>query len=174
MRCQRSKSKFLVPRPSQTGFSLLEVLVAMLVFAGGAGGLALLLLASVQGTAEAQDYSSAVLHASDLAQLIHANPASLGHLIYAAEALPACGASTPCADGEWARSHLQQWQTALRQRIAEAEGLVCRDSSPADGEVADLACDGSGGAVIKIVWSRAGRERDTAVTQRFVLPLGPQ
>jgi type IV pilus assembly protein PilV len=161
-------------RTRQAGFSLLEVLLAMLVFAGGAGGLALLLLASVQGTAEAQDHSSAVLHASELAQLIHANPATLGHFIYATEALPACAESLPCTDAEWARSHLQQWQAALRQRLAEAEGVVCRDSSPTDGEVTDLACDGGGGAVVKVVWRQAGRERQSAVTQRFVLPLAPQ
>lgn len=161
-------------RTRQAGFSLLEVLVAMLVFAGGAGGLALLLLASVQGTAEAQDHSSAVLHASELAQLIHANPATLGHFIYATEALPDCAESLPCTDAEWARSHLQQWQAALRQRLAEAEGVVCRDSSPTDGEVTDLACDGGGGAVVKVVWRQAGRERQSAVTQRFVLPLAPQ
>ncbi len=160
--------------PNQNGFSLLEVLIAMLVLAIGAGGLALLLLTSVQGTAQAQEHSFATLQASELAQLIHANPATLGHFMYPDNTAAHCDEEQPCQDAAWARSHLQQWQSALQHSLSQVQGLVCKDSSPMDGDVADAACDGEGEALVKIVWQPPASSRQTAETRRIVLPLAPQ
>jgi type IV pilus assembly protein PilV len=157
----------------QSGFSLLEVLIAMLVLASGAGGLALLLLTSVQGTAQAQDHSRALLQASELAQLIHSNPATLGHFMYPTEGSANCAEGQPCPSVEWANSHLEQWQRALRENLSDAQGLVCRDSSPMDGDPADAACDGNGVALVKVVWQQPARNRQATETRRVVLPLNP-
>jgi type IV pilus modification protein PilV len=158
---------------------LIEVMIAMLVLAVGGGGLALLLLASVQGTAQAQERSMATLHASELAQLIHANPASLGHFMYAADDTAICSDSQPCEASDWASNHLDQWQQALEQSASRAQGVVCRDSSPKDGEPDELACDGSGEALVKVVWqqqtdSRQSGDRQSMETRRLVLPLPRQ
>jgi type IV pilus assembly protein PilV len=155
----------------QNGFSLIEVMIALLVLAVGAAGTGLLLLTSVQGTVQAQERSQAALQASELAQLIHANPAVLGHLIHGNENSPECGDEQPCPGKEWARDHLQDWQQELQQSISQARGIVCNDSSPRDGDLSDLACDGMGDAVIKIVWQEAAKNQQQPLDRQLVLPL---
>ena len=147
------------PPPAQQGFSLIEVMIAVLVLSTGAAALAVLLMNSVQGTAQAQERSMAAIHGSELAQLIHASPASLGHFIYASGGSNSCGQDPFCSiqdtggsAGDWANSHLQQWQQELEQNISQAHGVVCRDSSPLDGNPQDIACDGNGLPMVKIVW----------------------
>ncbi len=156
---------------SQNGFSLIEVMIAMLILVVGAGGLALLLLASVQGTLQAQERSMATLQAAELAQLIHANPAALGHFVLPLGDAQNCQQGTSCSSDEWAASHLQQWQQNLQAAMAQAHGVVCLDSSPLDGDSTDLSCDGSGAAVVKIVWQERSRDQQGQQIQRLVLPL---
>ncbi|MDZ4729766.1 MAG: type IV pilus modification protein PilV [Xanthomonadales bacterium] len=159
-------------KPSgEQGFSLIEVMLAMLLLAVGGSGLALVLLASVQGTAQAQERSMVTLQASELAQLIHANPSTLGHFIYAATQPANCGDGLPCPTIDWASSHLHQWQQALERSASRAQGLVCMDSSPLDGEPGELACDGTGEALVKIVWQEQVRGQRTLETKRLVMPL---
>jgi type IV pilus assembly protein PilV len=158
---------------SQSGFSLIEVLVAMLVMAIGAGGLAILLLSSVQGTVQAQDRSHATIQAANLAQLIYANPSSLGHFLYAESGSRTCDEEIPCS-GDWAGEQLQSWQLALEQQVAHSRGVLCRDSSPMDGSLLDPACDGSGDAVIKIVWQAPSHPGSGVENQRIILPLPGQ
>lgn len=155
----------------QYGFSLLEVMIAMLILAMGGGGLALLLMASVQGTVQAQERSMATLQASELAQLIHANPASLGHFMYAVGNPPDCGDDLPCPTDGWAGNQLLQWQQDLEQSATQAHGVVCQDSSPLDGEPHELACDGAGEALVKIVWQEHASGQPLPQTKRLVLPL---
>ncbi len=161
----------LISTQSQSGFSLIEVMIAMLVLAVGAGGIALLLLASVQGTVQAQERSMATLQAAELAQLIHANPAVLGHFILPAGFTRNCNQGSSCSSDEWAASHLQQWQQDLEAGIAQAHGVVCKDSSPMDGDYSDLACDGIGEPLVKIVWQEQSSSQHSQQTQRLVLPL---
>ncbi len=160
-----------MPDRNQSGFSLIEVMIAMVILAMGACGLAMLLLTSVQGTVQAQERSTATSQASELAQLIHANPAALGHFALPVEDAQNCQQGMTCASDEWAASHLQQWQRNLEQAMAQAHGAVCLDSSPLDGDAADLSCDGSGAAVVKIVWQEQSRNHQAQQTQRLVLPL---
>jgi len=163
---------YTIQARTQNGFSLIEVMIAMVILAIGAAGLALLLLASVQGTVQAQERSMATLQASELAQLIHANPTALGHFAFPLGDAQNCQQGMTCSSGEWAASHLQQWQRNLEQAMAEAHGAVCLDSSPLDGDSAELSCDGSGVAVVKIVWQEHSRDNHgQQQTQRLVLPL---
>jgi len=170
---QQGKVMYQLPSSAQqhSGFSLLEVMIAMLVLAIGASGLALLLLASVQGTLQAQERSMAVLQASELAQLIHANPAVLGHFMFPVGNVEDCSPGSSCSSDEWAASHLQQWQQDLHRSLAEVQGVVCQDSSPLDGDSSDLACDGSGVPLVKIAWEEQSRDQQGQQTQRLVMPL---
>jgi len=156
---------------TQNGFSLIEVMIAMLILAVGAGALALLLLASVQGTVQAQERSMATLQASELAQLIHANPAALGHFILPVGNTQSCQQEMTCSSEEWAASHLQQWQRNLEEAMTQAHGIVCLDTSPLDGDPTDLSCDGSGAAMVKITWQEQSRSNQDKQTHRLVLPL---
>jgi type IV pilus assembly protein PilV len=139
-----------------TGFSLIEVLVAAAVFSLGLAGLSLMLLTSVHGTAEARNRTAAIMHASALAELILLNPASLGHYMAPPAATSDCLAPEGCSAAEWGAGNLARWHYDLQQSLAEAEGLVCRDSTPEDGDAGAPACDGTGGAVVKVFWNEAG------------------
>ena len=135
------------------GFSLVEVLVAAVIFSLGLGGLSLMMLTSVHGTLEARDETMAAVELSSLAELILLNPASMGHYTE-----PMADSGNPCANpgncpgADWAAGNLAEWQWELEQNLARASGLVCRDSSPDDGAAASPACDGAGYAVVKVFW----------------------
>lgn len=161
------------PIQAQThnGFSLIEVMIAMLVMTLGAGALALLLMASVRGTVQAQERSVVTLQAAELAQLIHANPAALGHFILPPGEVQDCQQGRGCANDEWAASHLRHWQQNLHAAMEQAHGAVCLDSSPLDGDGTDLSCDGSGQPVVKIVWQEQLTNQEDQTIQRLVLPL---
>lgn len=54
------------------------------------------------------------------------------------------------------------WQQELRTKLppfpATANlGIVCLDSTPADGDSSNFACDGSGRLTVKICWNEQGR-----------------
>lgn len=153
------------------GYSLIEVLLAMAVLAIGAAGTSLLLLSSVQGTVRAEERSLVTLQASELAQLIHANPAVWGHLIQGGQAVTECSQDQACTQSDWASQHLQQWQLDLQQSISAAQGIICRDSSPQDGNLEDLSCDGEGDAVVKVVWQETSNSPAQAGPHRLALPL---
>lgn len=138
-----------------TGFSLVEVLVAAAVFSVGLAGLSLTLMASVQGTAEARNRGAAVMHAESLAELILMNPAALGHYLDPPAPVSDCFETSGCGDAQWAAGNLVRWQYELRQSLAAAEGLVCRDASPDDGDRFAPACDGAGPAVVKVFWEES-------------------
>lgn len=136
--------------PGTGGFSLVEMLVATVIFSLGLGGLSLMMLTSVHGTLEARDETVAVAELSSLAELILMNPASVGHLV---DASGSCAAPDGCPEADWATGNLEQWQVELEQNLALATSLVCRDSSPEDGEAGNPACDGAGATVVKIFWT---------------------
>jgi len=59
------------------GFSLLEVLVASLLFSFGLAGFASLLLASIAGASESRQEGAAALAAAALAEQLRMNPTAL-------------------------------------------------------------------------------------------------
>ncbi|MEJ8568861.1 prepilin-type N-terminal cleavage/methylation domain-containing protein [Elongatibacter sediminis] len=136
-----------------SGFSLVEVMVAAVVFALGLAGVSLMLMQSVQGSVAARDRSTAVTHADVLAELILMNPGSLGHFMAPEAPATDCVAGAPCGDADWAAGNFARWQFDLRQSLASAEGVVCRDDSPEDGDAGAPACSGSGPAVVKVFWT---------------------
>jgi len=130
------------------------MLVATVIFSLGLGGLALMMLTSVHGTLAARDETIAAAQLSSLAELIMMNPSSTGHdSILLSESLGACANPDDCAGNDWLSGNLQQWQHELEQNLALATSLVCRDSSPEDGDAGTPSCDGAGATVVKIFWA---------------------
>lgn len=139
-----------------TGFSLIEVLIAVAVFSIGMAGLAAMLMDAVHGTAEARNRSTAAIHASSLAELILLNPAATGHYMDPAPPTSDCISDLACSDAEWAAGNLARWQQELEQSLAHAETVVCRDASPEDGAPGEFTCDGAENTVVKVLWHEAG------------------
>ena len=158
---------------AQNGFSLVEVLVAAVVFSFGVGGLSLMLMTSVHGTIEARNQTTARVHASELAELILMNPSALGHYISPPEGPGEdCMAPEGCSDLAWASGNLLRWQQALESNLARSTGLVCLDSSPDDGSAEHPACDGAGRTVVKVFWSEPFHLQNADGGQRrLVVPV---
>lgn len=159
--------------PRQHGFSLVEVLVAAVVFSLGLGGLSLMMLTSVHGSVEAQNQTTAAMQAAALAELILLNPAATGHYINPpAETSEDCSAPDPCSSAAWAAGNLARWQYELEQNLAHAAGIVCLDATPNDGHAAEPSCDGDGRAVVKVFWLEPRHlEDDDGGLRRAVLPV---
>ena len=136
-----------------SGFSLLEVLVASLIFSFGLAGFAGLLLASMAGATEARLEGAAALAAASLSEQLRINPAALGRYLNPPGLVTTiCDGSTECTPDQQADYDLKLWQIELAGRIRNARGLVCRDGTPQDGGDGDAQCDGAGPLVIKIFW----------------------
>jgi type IV pilus assembly protein PilV len=160
-------------RKGHRGFSLIEVLVAAVIFSLGLGGLSLMLLNSAQGSLSARNQTTAAMHAASLAELILLNPASSGHYINPSTRPGGnCLAPEACSGAAWAAGNLARWQYQLQRSLADATGLVCLDATPEDGDAAEPDCDGNGLAVVKVFWveSRHFGDGDDG-RRRAVLPI---
>jgi type IV pilus assembly protein PilV len=183
------------------GFTLLEVLVAVLVLSFGLLGIAGLLLASVQNNSVSTQRTAATFLAQDMADRIRSNingikdknadgtPKPAFYLSTDVAANNNCfgAASTGCADSQTvAARDLFVWRQQIRQSLPGGTGIVCRDSTPGDGTRADTGTDIDTGCetglsdspfVIKIFWvvrDRADEASDSRSNnvQRYTLMLG--
>ena len=161
-----------------TGFSLLEVLIAATVFALGLAGLTALLLSNIIISAGARHAGVASVAAANLAEQIQMNPVALNRYINPPEYLSRiCMGGEQCTPEEQADYDFRLWQIELAERIQNARGLVCHDSTPEDGTEGNGYCDGTGPLVIKIFWSGSGNAgsedaRQQPKQHRFTLEAG--
>jgi type IV pilus assembly protein PilV len=150
-----------IPGPTaQSGFTMIEVLVAALVLAIGLLGLAGLQSASLRNNHSAYLRSQATLLAYGIADRMRANQAqSVNGSGYKMSSYSIPAARTACLSGgcstaDMAQNDLHDWETTLNRELPNGKGIVCIDSSPNDGTTAAPACDGSGNVyAIKIWWS---------------------
>jgi len=171
-------------RPS-AGFTLAEVLVALLVVALGIAGAAALQARSVRGAREAERLSNAARLVSALAERMRANPVAMGlpdaanpylQFDYDSLAGNAPAAGTCHADADCTPSQLAAFDLfEVAQAVARLPGgriRVCRDASaPAAGAaLPPWRCDGNADApvVVKLGW----REDDSAAVPRLQMPVG--
>ena len=156
-----------------SGFSLIEVLVASTVFSLGLAGLAALLLVTISGSANARREGFAAAAAASLAEQIRLNPVAVNSYLDPPENISIiCMGGGNCSPGQQADYDFRLWQVELADAIKSARGLVCHDATPMDGIAGDDHCDGAGSLVIKIFWSGPGHGADSESDQhRLTLEL---
>jgi type IV pilus assembly protein PilV len=162
------------PRPNRdTGFSLIELSVATAVYSLGLGSLSLMLMLAVRGTTEARFETAATIQAASLAEMILMNSDAAGHYALASPPTTAgCGPGDVCSIEEMAAWQLSIWRHRLATELPGGSGIVCRDSTPDDGNTEDSACDGQGGDVIKVFWRLPATDSDAdPVSARRVVRL---
>ncbi len=137
---------------NQTGFSLLELSIAIGVMAIGMSGLCALLIHAVAGTALASQNATAAWLASGLAQQLALTPLSLQSFPDHANPTPECTSGAHCSPIEFTRFNLSRWQENVARTMPQGQGIVCQDGSPDDGMPGADGCDGSGHLVIKVFW----------------------
>ncbi len=184
-----------LPRPprAEAGFSMTEVLVAVVVVSLG-----LLGMGALQSTGLAMNNSSlmrmkATLKAYELADRMRANqrafdPAITGYLttVPVTNCTPGASGSlasdcssagSSCTTQQIAQNDLCEWKTDLSVQLPFGVGTVCVDSTPDDGTPASPLCDGisptSGGVAsiytIKVWWN----DDKSGNLKRFVTTVRP-
>lgn len=135
-------------RRRQRGFTLIEVLVAVVILAIGLLGLAALQNSGLQGSQEAYLRSQATLLASDITDRMRANRAAALNGDYDHSFGDSVSGSTIAAQD------VQDWVTTIQSVLPGGDGQVCRSSTAA-------ACNGAGSVfVISIRWDGASAARD--------------
>ncbi len=166
-------------RKRQSGFTLIEVLVSVLILSIGLIGVAGLQAVSLKNNQSAFMRSQASALAYDLADRMRSNVLSADTSLYdpaTAAPISACSTPTGCTPQELARNDLDEWDAAIATYLPMGEGFVCIDSTPNDGTaVADPQCDGLGTQhSVKIWWddNRDGVINMTATnTERFAIMI---
>jgi type IV pilus assembly protein PilV len=155
------------------GFTLVEVLVALLVVALGIAGAAALQASTLRAAREGERLSSATRLAASLAERMRANPVSMAladadnpYLQFDYDSAAASPpAADPCyADADCTPAGLAAFDLSeIGQAVARLPGgriRVCRDASaPAGGGgLPAWTCDAQAGApvVVKLGWREAG------------------
>ncbi|MDT8427356.1 MAG: type IV pilus modification protein PilV [Pseudomonadales bacterium] len=147
--------------PGQTGTTLIEVLVSLLILSVGLLGMAGLQTVSLRNTQAAYQRTQATLSAQDMMERMRANPQGVNSGAYnnAGSAISAaCMSATGCSAGALALHDVAEWQAALLAALPAGTGVVCLDSTPQDGTPAAPACDGSGTLYAIKIWWDANRD----------------
>ena len=146
------------------GFTLLEILIAVVVLALGIIGGVALQLAALRARHQAVLLSQATQLATGLAERMRANPSqadiylTLDYDAFAAPspAAPAalCYAGAACAADQMAQSDLYDVKSQLPSQLPSGRVVICRDAGLWSGGKLRWACSGGVAApvVIKIGW----------------------
>ncbi len=181
----------------QSGFTLVEILIAIVIFSIGLLGIAGLQVAGMRFTHGSQLRSIAVAQAETMADLMRANEFGVQAGFYNVKtamptnANPDCAAAV-CTAQERATYDLKAWNTTTQGAplqsnqdvLPQADGIVCRDATPNDGTSGAWACDNTGNVyAIKIEWQertiggddvgKRGNTDTNVQTQRFVMTVVP-
>jgi type IV pilus assembly protein PilV len=139
----------------QTGFSLIEVLVAGAIMSSGLAGLAMLLFASVAGTSQTVHQTSASLLADGAIAMIEISP-KVHHLFLQTppSVIAECGQGNPCSTDQFALANLKSWKNSVAEKLPGGHGVICLDNSPFDGTIDQPDCDGGSLMVVKVFWKQ--------------------
>lgn len=136
----------------QKGFTMIEVLVALVVLAIGMLGIAALYLNSLQAGRSAIYRTEAVNLAADLADRIRANRTALAGYsnVYADAfaAVPACFTTAGCTPAQLATSDLSRWKADLALQLPNGQGQVVVTPAVAAGEPTTY--------VVTVRWAEVG------------------
>ncbi len=125
-------------RNAESGASLLEVLIAIVIMSFGLLALGGLTAASVQYGKMAQFQTVGVQLAADYADRMRANASGFRSDLYnkttvystatAAIAIPACAVVSNCTTPEMAAIDLAEWRNSLRRSLPGGDAYVVRDA----------------------------------------------
>ncbi len=176
-----------IDKASQSGFTLLEVLITVIILSVGLLGLAGLQVISLRDNHSAYLRSQALIQSYDIVDRMRANDSQISNYSltdgsYAFSAIGAkhqnCDQVAGCTKADKAAHDLFQWNQANRRMLPSAIGIVCRDGSMEDGNydmAADIVTTGCTNAaadplVVKIWW--VDDRTNTVTVFRFSTAIG--
>lgn len=154
------------------GFSLIEVLVAIVIFSVGMLGLLGLTSNGLMMTYMANYTTTGAQLAYALADNVRANPTQLASYDDPDDNETSdCFSSVAengCDKNQIVQTEVNQWRETVARalpgqehlvggnRVVGGDGVICRDASPTDGTPEDWLCDPSAATspyVVKVCWS---------------------
>ena len=188
-----------VPRARHrvAGFSLLEVLVAIVVLSFGVLGVVGLQAASLQANKEARNQSAAVRLGRELGDMMRGNkdiailtgstnPYLVANFSASSPTLPSASedcSTAPCTSTTTvAQFQIRDWLSRVSNELPGVRVVICADSAPYDGSgIPQWTCTSAPGGmmVVKMGWTRQSTNRaandasavDRATVPAVVLPL---
>ncbi len=152
------------------GFTLIEVLVALVVLSIGLLGVAGLQAKSQQFSRSAYLNTQATVLAHDMFERMRANPQGLlnSNKYYdhpVATKKTNCFTLTGCSVEAMAKNDMYEWAQDAARKLPGGKVVVCIDSTADDGEPAAPACDGNGKFyAVKVWWQNLKAETHRVVT----------
>jgi type IV pilus assembly protein PilV len=164
-------------RPSSLGFTLVEVLVALVVLSIGLLGLAGLQSRGLQFNQGAVMRTQATQLIYDLSDRMRANIKAFetGAYLGAGAATATCHTSGGCTPAQMAADDLATWTQAVGRILPLGTAVICRDASPdPDATPASPDCDNNATSPISIkLWWDDDRDGSLVGEQAFELAFQP-
>jgi type IV pilus assembly protein PilV len=140
-------------RKAQSGITLIETMIAILVLSFGMLGMLSVFINSLKITSSSHLRSIAAQQSYGLADSIRASlPQLTSYPTASGSAVSACLSTTGCTAAQITQTEIALWQARLAAQLPSGQATVCRDSTPTDGVPGAWACDGTGAFVIKVCW----------------------
>lgn len=182
--------KLLKPA-SQEGFSLIEVLVALVIFAFGMLGAAGLQLATLKSNKFAASSASAIALAREYGELMQTFPSAVittssGNSTFFIDTNTAFASPSPslctgdlatCTTTQLAQASIEDWAGRVKVALPGGRAEVCRTSEPrnASGDLKWGGCDNIGDlVVVKMGWTGKNDKGETLFDldrPKILLPL---
>jgi len=171
-------------RSKIAGFTLLEVMIAVVVFSVGLIGLGLLLTSSIRANHVGFVHSQATFVAESIADRMRANVPGVWLDAYdgtwdGAAAVPAnnCGVGSPCTPAQVAARDVWAWGQMVSQLLPAGQGVVlCTPQAlrPLPSAIAlQTVPTYSGACTITLNWSEQSETDAGAVDSTFVWVVTP-
>jgi type IV pilus assembly protein PilV len=154
---------------SSGGFTMIEVMVALLILSIGLFGMLSLTANSLKFTTSANYRTIAAQQAYAMAETLRANPAALGIATTGDIAFgsttpastPNCVKAAGCGRSAFINNTVYMWQQAVQANLPRGAGAVCRDNAAASnppntaGATINWNCSGDGQYVVKVCWNES-------------------
>lgn len=158
----------------QSGSTLIEVLVALLVLSFGMMGMAGVQSVSLRGNQSAYFRTQATSLSLDIIERMRANLVGVTIGAYnnvAGAATASCFTTAGCTSAQMAAQDVIDWSAQVTALLPSGTSVVCLDSGGDDGTAAAFACDNTGSVyAIKIFWDN---NRDGTASERYVTTFQP-
>jgi type IV pilus assembly protein PilV len=171
----------------QRGFTMVEAMVTVLIFAIGLLGVIGLQTLALSSTTISNQRNDATVLALDMADRMRANLGAVRSGVgfgydVAAPASSACRATyadavaapVSCTIDQLAADDIYDWLAQVQQTLPNGGGAVCIDSNPNDGAPGAPACDGIGTAyVIYVWWTQQATQNVASTVMSFAMVVRP-
>lgn len=164
----------LITHARQSGTSMMEVVVSLLVLSFGMLGMAGVQSVSLRGNQNAYYRTMATTFTADMIERMVANKSAVdtgGYDDATGAATANCFTTTGCTSTQMAAQDVLDWSALVTASLPGGSSVVCLDSSPTDGTAAANACDGAGSIyAIKLWWDD---DRDGTSDESFTTTFQP-